>query len=102
MILEEEARLLLKLKQELEDKEKEYEDQRLIVHNKLVNRTPSQIEIDGFRISKIDDYTQMRFDKDLLLQELKNKGLTDSQISVIIAGSKAEKIVFGLIKIVEL
>lgn len=95
MPIENEARKLLELKRKLEQTEYEYEEQRINVHNILVNSVQQYIEIDGFKISKVYDYAQLIFNRDLLKQQLRNDGLTDEQINGIIARSKEERTVPG-------
>ncbi|MBM4166629.1 MAG: hypothetical protein FJ218_06905 [Ignavibacteria bacterium] len=54
-----EARKLLKLREELLAKEKEFDSQRLAVHNELIKKPEQSIEIDGFKISKVNDRVQL-------------------------------------------
>ncbi len=102
MDFNDEGRKLLTLKIEYETKEHEYLVQRDIVYSELANQSPHQIEVGGFRIARQDDYVQMRFDKDLLIQELRNNGLSEDIISRIMGRSKDEIQVTGSIKFTKL
>jgi hypothetical protein len=102
MALQDDAQTLLDLRMQLEDLEKRYEDQRLIVRRQLDAAQQSQLELDGFRIAKVDDKIVRRFDLQQLREELRYRYMTDSEIDSIIAYSKEESVQTGVLRITRL
>ena len=87
MILEE-AQKLLTSKQQSDNANKSYEDQRLIVYNIMVNENLKYYEIDGYKIIREEDSTSLIFNKQLLSDELKAHGFSAEDIFRIFARSK--------------
>jgi len=102
MALQDDAQTLLDLRTQLEDLEKRYEDQRLLVRRQLDAAQQSQLELHGFRIAKVDDKVVRRFDLQLLREELRYQYMTDSEIDTIISHSKEESVQTGVLRITHL
>jgi hypothetical protein len=64
MSIKSEARKLLDVRTRFEQCEQEYENQRLVVHNALVNGNQEFIDVDGFRISHVPESSVMMFSRD--------------------------------------
>ena len=102
MALQDDAQTLLDLRTQLDDLEKRYEDQRLLVRRQLDAAQQSQLDLDGFRIAKVDDKVVRRFDLQLLREELRYHYMTDSEIDTIISYSKEESVQTGILRITRL
>jgi hypothetical protein len=102
MALQDDAQILLDLRSQLEDLEKRYEDQRSLVRRQLDAAKQTQLEINGFRILKVDDKVVRRFDLQLLREELRYHYMTDSEIDTILSYSKEESVQTGILRITRL
>jgi len=97
-----ESKKLLAARKRLEQCEQEYESQRLVVHNALVNSNQEYIDVDGFRITHVPESTVMIFTQDGLRAELLRRGLREPAITQVIASSKTEAARDSIIRITKL
>jgi hypothetical protein len=102
MNLESEAKKLLAARKHFEQCEQEYENQRLVVHNALVNANQEFIDVDGFRIAHVPESNVMIFTKEGLRSELIRRGLGEAAIAQVIASSKTEAERDSIIRITKL
>jgi hypothetical protein len=102
MSIESEAKNLLAARERLERCEQEYEDQRLVVHNALVNDNREFIDLDGFRITHVPESCMMMLTQEGLRAELLRRGLGEPDILAIIAASKVETPRGSTIRVVKL
>ncbi len=102
MSIESESKKLLVARERLEQCEQEYENQRLVVHNALVNGNQEFIDVDGFRIAHVPESTLMMFTQDGLRAELIRRGLREPAIAQVIASSKTEAARDSIIRITKL
>ena len=102
MSVEIEVRKLLSTRRQLEQCEQEYENQRLTVHNALVNLNREFVDVDGFRIAHVPESTVMIFTQDGLRAELQRRGLSETAIAQVIASSKTESARDSIIRITKL
>jgi hypothetical protein len=100
--MESEARKLLVVKERFEQCQHEYETQRLLVCNALVNLNREFIDVDGFRITYVPESTVMVFTKEGLRTMLMCRGLNETAIEQVIATSKIENARDSIIRITKL
>ena len=102
MSVESKAKELLSLRARLDQCEHDYENQRLDVHNALVNAGLEFIEVDGFKIAHVPESTVMLFRRDLLKQELLSRGLSEAVVVAIMSASKEETTRDGILRITKI
>lgn len=102
MSVESAARKLLELRTRLDQLDREYEAQRLEVHNALVNAQKDFVEVDGYKIAHVPESTYMQFSQELLRTELKRLGLNDQAINGVIFASKAETTRDNIIRVTKI
>ena len=99
MSLKTEVTKLIEAKSVLENAEKDYEAQRLVVRNGLIEESRNTIDHDGFRIARVDDKIVRRFSIAELREQLQWHYLTDPAIEDIISHSKAESVIKGVLRV---
>lgn len=90
MLLEESARELVKARLAFDAIKARYDEQRIAVHNALVNEKRDSISIDGYRISHSSDTVTRSLNRDLLNESLHRHKIPGATITTILAESTKE------------
>ncbi|MGE5399336.1 MAG: hypothetical protein ACM3S2_02970 [Ignavibacteriales bacterium] len=101
-MLEDKARELIRLKEEFDKIKDEYIRMRDEFHNELINSSNRDIELEGYRITLVDDTIRRELDRALLERTLQQMGLSEDEVLSIIVASKREIPLSGIIKITKI
>jgi hypothetical protein len=95
MSLEENARELVALRNQVDELENRMDELRKHVYEDLLANNLTSYETEGFRITRTPEATVLSLSKQLLIDALKDRGMSQSEIDEILTEAQREGVRSG-------